>query len=70
MAGVLKNIQEQMMGVERKTPLYNMLIKQFSDAVDAEDYETGKKIYIKKLTGNDTSGESGKKDYEVRHGDD
>lgn len=45
----IENIQEQMMGVERKTPLYNMLIKQFSDAVDAEDYELAKNLYKKLL---------------------
>lgn len=45
----IENIQEQMMGVERKTPLYNMLIKQFSDAVDAEDYEQTKNLYGKLL---------------------
>ena len=45
----IENIQEQMMGVERKTPLYNMLIKQFSDAVDAEDYEQAKNLYGKLL---------------------
>ena len=30
-------------------PLYNMLIKQFSDAVDAEDYELAKNLYKKLL---------------------
>lgn len=29
--------------------MYNMLIKQFSDAVDAEDYELAKNLYKKLL---------------------
>lgn len=38
-------IQEQMMGVEKKTPMYNELIRRFSEAVDAEEYDTAKTLY-------------------------
>ena len=41
----IEAIQEQMMGVEKKTPMYNDLIKRFSEAVDAEEYDTAKTLY-------------------------
>lgn len=45
----IEAIQEQMMGVERKTPLYNALIQQFSEAVDEEAYEKARSLYEKLL---------------------
>lgn len=45
----IEAIQEQMMGVEKKTPVYNELIKKFSDAVDAEEYTKAKLLYEKLL---------------------
>ena len=38
-------IQEQIMGVERKTSIYNQLIRKFSDAVDNEEYQLVKQFY-------------------------
>lgn len=38
-------IQEEIMGVERKTPIYNHLMRKFSDAVDEEEYLLVKKFY-------------------------
>ena len=41
----IEAIQEQMMGVERKTPIYNELIEIFSEAVDKEEYSQAKELY-------------------------
>lgn len=38
-------IQEEKMGVEKKTPLYNTMIAEFSDAIDNENYATAKTLY-------------------------
>lgn len=40
-------IQEQIMGVEKKTLIYNQLIREFSDAVDNEEYPLVKQFYEK-----------------------
>ena len=42
-------IQEQKMGVEKKTAVYNEVIRDFSDAVDAEKYDTARELYNKLL---------------------
>lgn len=41
----IDEIQEEKMGVEKKTPLYNERIESFSDAVDAEEYDKAKQLY-------------------------
>ena len=41
----IDEIQEEKMGVERKTSIYNEYIESFSDAVDAENYEKAKQLY-------------------------
>ena len=38
-------IQEEIMGVEKKTPIYNQLMREFSDAVDNEEYPRVKQFY-------------------------
>lgn len=46
----IDEIQEEKMGVERKTPLYNEQIECFSNAIDTEDYEKAKKLYKELLS--------------------
>lgn len=41
----IDTIQEQKMGVEKKTPVYNEAIGRFSEAVDAEEYQEAKGLY-------------------------
>lgn len=41
----IDRIQEQIMGVEKKTPIYNQLMREFSDAVDNEEYPLVKQFY-------------------------
>ena len=43
-------IQEQKMGVEKKTQMYNERIMQFSDAIDSGKYDEAKKLYQELLT--------------------
>lgn len=45
----IEAIQEQMMGVEKKTLVYNELIRQFTEAVDSENYDTAKSLYVQLL---------------------
>ncbi|MDD7642279.1 MAG: AAA family ATPase [bacterium] len=42
-------IQEQKMGVEKKTSVYHEIITDFSDAVDREEYALAKELYEKLL---------------------
>ncbi len=43
----IDTIQEQIMGVERKTPIYHRLMSEFSDAVDQEEHLLVKQFYEK-----------------------
>ncbi|XCP86669.1 AAA family ATPase [Roseburia hominis] len=42
-------IQEQKMGVERKTVVYNESIRRFSEAIDKEEYDEARELYEKLL---------------------